>query len=36
MGSLSGVSGNASEIDVQKIEKEFELILAEKRIVTTL
>lgn len=29
MGLLSGLLGNASEIDLEKIEKEFELILAE-------
>jgi hypothetical protein len=28
MGILSGLLGNATEIDVQKVEKEFELILA--------
>lgn len=29
MGLLSGLMGNASEIDIQKIEDEFHLILAD-------
>ncbi|OEF99953.1 cytoplasmic protein [Vulcanibacillus modesticaldus] len=29
MGILSGLLGNASEIDVQKLEREFELILSD-------
>lgn len=30
MGILSGLIGNASEVDIEKIEKEFEKILADE------